>query len=138
MFCINCVLFVSQENRKNLNTFVNFGCSDWHNIIERQSIHVEQKYHKDAIKDSHDLINCFEKPEGTIEYHLDTFYHEKCNKYPKFARTIHFHGSKDLALRGHKETLQESDENQNLGRFLTYLKELQNYCPELKEHLGAS
>ena len=42
-----------------------------------------------------------------------------------------------LALRGHRETLQESDDNQNLGNFLTYLKELQNYCPELKEHLEA-
>ena len=40
-------------------------------------------------------------------------------------------------LRGHRETLQETDENQNLGNFLTYLKELQNYCPELKEHLEA-
>ena len=53
------------------------------------------------------------------------------------ARTIHFHGRQGLALRGHKETLQESDENQNFGNFLTYLKELQNYCPELKEHLEA-
>ena len=37
-----------------------------HNIIKRPSIHAEQKYHKDAIKDSHNLINRFEKPEGTI------------------------------------------------------------------------
>ena len=51
------------------------------------------------------------------------------------ARTIHFHGRQGLTLNGHRETLQKSDENQNLGNFLTYLKELQNYCPELKEHL---
>ena len=44
------VLFLSQEKRKNLNTFIKDGCSKWHNIIERQSIHVEQKHHKDAIK----------------------------------------------------------------------------------------
>ena len=53
------------------------------------------------------------------------------------ARAIHFHERKSLALRGHRETLQESDEYQNLENFLTYLKELQNYCPELKEHLEA-
>ena len=53
------------------------------------------------------------------------------------SRAIYFHGKQGLALRGHRETLQESDENQNLGNFLTYLKELQNYCPELKEHLEA-
>ena len=41
-------------------------------------------------------------------------------------RVIHFHGKQGLALRGHRKTLQESDENQNLGNFLTYLKELQN------------
>ena len=35
------------------------------------------------------------------------------------------------------ETLQESDENQNLETSVTYLKELQNYCPELKEQLEA-
>ena len=77
----------------------------------------------------------------TIDHHSDTVYHERCNKYPKIleviARAIHFHGRQGLALRGHKETLQESDENQNLRNFLTYLKELQNYCPELKEHLEA-
>ena len=52
-------------------------------------------------------------------------------------RAIHFHGKQGLSLRGHRETLQESDENQNLGSFLTYLKERQNYCPELKEYLEA-
>ena len=137
VFCIHCALFVSQEKRKNLNTFVNFSCSDWHNIIEiRQLIRVARKYHTDAIKDSHNLINCFEKPEGTIDYHSDTAYHEKCNKYPKIlediVRAIHFHGRQGFALSGQRETLQESDKTQNLGNFLTYLKELQNYCPELK------
>ena len=57
VFCIYCALFVSQEKRKNLNTFVNIGCSDWHNIIEKQSIHLERKYHKDAIKDFHNIMN---------------------------------------------------------------------------------
>ena len=74
--------------------------SDWHNIIDRQSIHVERKYHKDAIKDSHNLINRFEKPEGTIDYHSDTVYHERCNKYPEIleviARAIHFHRTTKL------------------------------------------
>ena len=111
VFCIHCALFVSQEKRKNLNTFVNVGCSDWHNIIERQSIHVERKYHKDTIKDSHNLINRFEKPEGTIAYHSDTVYHERCNKCPEIleviARAIHFHGRQGLALKGDRETLQE-------------------------------
>ena len=60
VFCIHCALFVSQEIRKSLNTFVNVGCNDWHNFIERQSIHVKRNYHKDAIKDSHNLINRFE------------------------------------------------------------------------------
>ena len=82
LFCIHCALFASQEKRKNLNT-LNVGCSDWRNIIERQSIHVERKYYKDAIKDSHNLINCSEKPEGTIDYHSDTVYHERCNEYSK-------------------------------------------------------
>ena len=55
VFCIYCVRFVSQEKRKN--TFVNVGCSNLHNITERQSIHVERKYHKDAIiKDSLTLL----------------------------------------------------------------------------------
>ena len=141
VFCIHCALFLPQEKRKNVNTFVNVGCSGWHNIIERESNHLERKYHKDIMEDSHDLINRFEKPEGTIDYHSSTIYQERCNKYPKIleiiARAIHFHGKQGLALRGHRESLQESDENQNLGNFLTYLKELQHYCPELKEHLQA-
>ena len=110
-----------------------------HNIIKRPSIHAEQKYHKDAIKDSHNLINRFEKPEGTIDYHSDTVYRKRYNKCQKIlevtARAIHFHGRQSLALKEHKETLQGSDENQNLWNFFTYLKEPQNYCPEVKEHL---
>ena len=102
---------------------------------------MERKYHKDAIKDSHNLINRFEKSEGTIDYHLDTVYRERCNKYSKIleviARAIHFHGRQGLVLRRHRETVQESDKNQNLGNFLTYLKALQNYYPQLKEHLEA-
>ena len=82
VFCIHCALFVSQEKRKNLNIYINVGCNNWHNIIEKQLIHTEHKYHKDAIKDSHNLINRFEKPEGTIEY-SDTVYLERCNKYSK-------------------------------------------------------
>ena len=50
------------------------------------------------------------------------------------AKAIHFHWWQGLAVRGHRETLQ-SDKNQSLRKFLTYLKELQNYCPELKESL---
>ena len=65
---------------------------------------VEQKYHKDAIKDSHNLINRFEKPEGTIDYHSDTVYRERSNKYPKIleviAKAIHFHERQVFALKG--------------------------------------
>ena len=95
-----------------MNTFVHVGCSDWY-VIERQSIYVERKDHKDAIKDSHNLINRFEKPEGIIDYHSETVYRERCNKYPKIleviARDIHFHGRQGLTLMEHRETLQESD-----------------------------
>ena len=80
-----------------------------------------------------------EKSEVTVDYHSDTVYRERCNKYQNFleviARAIRFHREQGLALRGHRETLHESDKNQNLGNLLTYLKELQNYCPELKQHL---
>ena len=102
--------------------------NDWHNIIKRQSIHVGRKYHKDAIKDSYNLINRFEKAEGIIDYDSYTAYRERCTKYPNILaiRAVHFHGRQGLALRGHRG--QESDENQNMGNFLTYLEELQNYC----------
>ena len=127
IFCIHCALFVSQEKRKNLNIH-----NDWYNVIERQSIHEERKYYKHAIKDSHNLINRFETPEGTIDYHSYTAYLELCKKHPKILevviRAVHFHGRQGLALRGHRETLHESDENQNLGNFLTYLEELKSYC----------
>ena len=53
------------------------------------------------------------------------------------ARAIYFHGRQGLALRGHREILQESNENQNVENFLTYLDELKSYCPELKEDLEA-
>ena len=70
-----------------------------------------------------------------IKIDLDNVYRDRCNKYSKIleiiARAIHFHGRQGLALRRHRETLQKIDKNQNLGTFLTYLKQLQNYCPEL-------
>ena len=49
---------------------------------------------KVTIKDSHNFITRFEKPEGNTDYHSDTIYRERCNRYPKslevFARAIHF------------------------------------------------
>ena len=59
-----------------------------------QSINVERKYHKDAIKDSHNL------------HHF-----EYTNILEVIARAIFFHGKQGLALRGHRKTLQESDKN---------------------------
>ena len=48
VFCIHGALFVSQEKRKNLNR--ERICSNWNNIIERQSIHPEQKFIKMLLK----------------------------------------------------------------------------------------
>ena len=115
-FCIHCALFLFQEKIKDLNTFLNVGCNDWRNIIVRQSIHIKWKYHKDAIKNPHYLINYrFEKPEGTIDYHSDTVYRDRCSKHSNILevviRAIHFHERKGFALRGHRETLKESDVN---------------------------
>ena len=109
VFCIHGALFVSQEKRKNLNR--ERICSNWNNIIERQSIHSEQKFHKDATKDCHNLINRFEKPKGTIDYHSDAVYRERCNKYPKIleviARAIPFYGRQGLVLRGIEKFLKK-------------------------------
>ena len=97
-------------------------------------MHVEQKYHKDSIKDSHILVSCFEKAEGTAR---------RCKQRIPFTvrdpkilgfipGVIHFHGMQSLVLREQREAIQESDENKTLENFLTNLKELQSYCPELK------
>ena len=59
-----------------------------------QSINVERKYHKDAIKDSHNL------------HHF-----EYTKILEVIARATFFHGKQGLALRGHRKTLQESDKN---------------------------
>ena len=71
-----------------MKTFLNVDCNDWHNVTESEPIHVERKYHKDAIKDSHYRINSFEKPDGTIDFHPDTVSHGSRNKNPKILEVI--------------------------------------------------
>ena len=106
LFCA-CKIFLLKRHEITLITsfillltFVNVDCNNWHNIIKRQSIHVKQNYHKDTSKDSHNLINCFEKPEVTSYYHSDNVYRERCNKCPKVLEVIARAKAKCLALKG--------------------------------------
>ena len=55
-----------QGKRKNLKTFVNVGCNDWHNIIERQSIHEEQNIIKMLLKILIDLVIVLKKQKEPL------------------------------------------------------------------------
>ena len=89
---------------------------------------------KSAIQDTRDLLNLSEKPKGAIGYHSDIVFREDCSKYPKIldviAKDINFHGKQGLALKRHREILQENDTNPSFGKFFCLIQRTKNYCLE--------
>ena len=127
VYCSYCVLFLTEEKRKSLKSFVNVGYSGWHNFIEKENKHLGNTYHSDAVQETLGMKNKIENPLHTLPVQNDSVNSERCKKYlivlHTIARVIHLLGKQGLALRGHREDILDISSNSgNPGNFLMLLQ----------------
>ena len=64
----NALCFLNSEVRSKLPSFVTRGYAEWHNIREKQKMHVGHSYYTDAMVKALEINDKFEKSANTIEY----------------------------------------------------------------------
>ena len=115
--------------------------SNWHQITDKKSRHKGNHYHQLARKIAEGVISRFEKPGTTIPSQINATLNSRHDKYPQIlkilTRTIHLRGRQGIALRGHRESMDDREnKDNNPGNFIEFLREIANYSPELAEHMG--
>ena len=101
VYCINCVLFSPTVKKRTWRYFVNTGYKGWNNIHEKQTLHIGNKYHDDATKETSGIINIPHQTNDNLK--------ERQKTYPKIvetlARIIHLIGKQGTAYRGTEKKL---------------------------------
>ena len=128
VYCIYSVLFVPKDRCIILGAFVNRGYCECHNIMEKEKKHSQNTYHQEAVTLALVTIHRFKKPESTIRALIDNSIKERYETYPKIvdviSRVIHLIGKQGIALRGHRQELDDSKPDDNPGNFLYILTEV--------------
>ena len=139
VYCINCALFLPTDKRRALGSFVNTGYKGWNNIHDKQTLHIDNKYHGDVTKETSGIITKFEEPSNIIPRQTNVTLKERQKTYPMIvealARIIHLIGKQGIAYRGTEEKADDSDTAENPGNFLAVVRETANCYPLLHEHI---
>ena len=105
----------------------------------KEKKHSENPYHQEAVTLALATVDSFKISESRIPALIDNFVKERYETYPKVVHTIlrdiHLIGKQDIALRGHREELNDSKPNNNPGNFLSIVTVIAQYYPVLQEHL---
>lgn len=137
VFCIFCALFLNADKRRSRGSFVNQGYREWHK--GKESRHSGNNYHQQAVEEVYGIIERFKNPMNTVTAKLNDELKQRHHVYPKtvetLARAIQLLGRQGLALCGHRESL-ENETNENQGNYFTLVREIADYYPLLKNHLG--
>ena len=82
-----------------------------------------------------------ENPTKTLPYIVDEGKNDRYHKYrhilKTIAKSIHFLGKQNTALRGHRESIETEDPGTNPGNFIALLKLQSEKNEILHEHLTA-
>ena len=128
VYCINYVLSPPTNKRRALGSFVNTGYKGWNNVHEKQTLHIDNKYHNDATKEASGIIAGISYPHQTS----DTL-KERQKTYPKIvealATIIHLFVKQSTAYKGTEEKANNSDTAGNPGNFVAIVWEVVNYYP---------
>ena len=93
-------------------------------IMEKEKKHSQNTYHQEKVTLAFAAIDRFKKPESTIPTLIDNSIKERYETYPKVvhatSRVIHLIGKQGIALRGHREELNDSKPDNNPGNFCIY------------------
>lgn len=133
-FCVHCTLFVS--DRSNKQSLVTKPFKKWAHYTSAIVEHAEKTYHRDAMIAAQAFKESVENASNTVaclfdkerEKHIE----ENRQIVKSIARAVLFCRRQCIALRGHREKL---DQSKNLGNFLALSKVFSEGNPTLAAHL---
>ncbi|GBM61241.1 hypothetical protein AVEN_145418-1 [Araneus ventricosus] len=134
-FCLCCLLFFKADNRSKLEQQSDF--SNW-KAPERISVHENSKKHCECFTQWKEMEKNLNQNENIIDAELQLQIERESLKWrdilTRILRCTKYLATQNLALRGHRESLQLGSEA-NEGNFLNLIKLLSIFDPVLKEHL---
>ncbi|GBN21976.1 hypothetical protein AVEN_9300-1 [Araneus ventricosus] len=134
-FCLCCLLFSKTDNRSKLEQ--QSGFSNW-KTPERISVHQNSKKHRECFTQWKEMEKNLNQNKNIIDAELKLQIERENLKWrdilTRILHCIKYLATQNLALRGHRESLQLGNEA-NEGNFLNLIKLLSIFDPVLKEHL---
>ncbi|XP_065651052.1 uncharacterized protein LOC136079254 [Hydra vulgaris] len=117
-FCFCCLLFLKCENQSSLEQEIGF--NHW-KAPERMNKELERNlfYNRGII-------------DAELEQQIQRENQKWCDIFKRLLHCIKYLAMQNLALRGHRESLQS---NANSGNLLGLLKLVSNFDPVIKDHL---
>ena len=133
-FCVPCALFVN--DRSNKQSLVTKPFRKWARYTSVIVEHAEKSYHRDCMTAAQAFKESVENPSNTVTCLFDKEREKRIKEnrqiVKSIARTVLFCGRQCIALRGHREKL---DQSENPGNFLALLKVFSEGDPTLAAHL---
>ena len=101
--------------------------------MEKEKKHSQNTYYQEAVTLGLAAIDRFEKSESTILVLIDNSTKARYETYSKvvhaISRVIHLIGKQGIALRGHREELDDLNPDNNPGNVLCILTGVAHYYP---------
>ncbi|XP_053158016.1 uncharacterized protein LOC128347425 isoform X2 [Hemicordylus capensis] len=136
-FCICCLLYSQSDHQSSLEQ--ESGFNHW-KAPERLNSHENARNHRECFTKWKEMERNLVGNGGVIDtVHESQIVKEKQKWRDILTRILHciqFLATQNLALRGHKESLQLEDDDSSVGHFLGLLKLLAVFDPVMKEHLA--
>ncbi|XP_053108997.1 uncharacterized protein LOC128326342 [Hemicordylus capensis] len=135
-FCICCLLYSQSGHQSSLEQ--ESGFNHWKKP-ERISVHEKAENHRKCFIQWKEMERNLVKNRGIIDAVLQPqIAKEKQEWQDILTRILHcikFLATQNLAVQGHRESLQLGNDDSNVGNFLGLLKLLAIFDPVMKEHL---
>ncbi|XP_013776349.1 uncharacterized protein LOC106461103 [Limulus polyphemus] len=133
-FCICCLLYSWSDHQSSLEQ--KSGFNQW-KTHERISVHENAKNHQEYFTQWNEMERNVAENRGVIDAELQSQIEKKKQKWrdilTRILHCIKFFATQNLALRGHRESLQPDDDS-NMGNFIGLLKLLAIFDPVMTGH----
>ncbi|XP_053146859.1 uncharacterized protein LOC128342856 isoform X2 [Hemicordylus capensis] len=136
-FCFCCLLFSRSEHQSTLEQ--ESGFNHW-KAPERIPVHENAKNHREHFAQWKEMERNIAGNRGLIDAELRSQIKKEkqrwCKILKRILNCIKYLATQNLALRGHRESLQLDKDDANVGNFLGLVKLMATYDPVMKEHLN--
>lgn len=106
-WCLPCVLFLSEEEKKHLGAFVRTPFTNYNKSKEGLTGHEQKKYHQECIKRLADAQSSLASPANRIDANLNRALQktveENMHILPSIVEAVIYCAKQQIALRGHRD-----------------------------------